>query len=177
MSAVNGTDDGSGNVRVVIFPRPTAMSEELRALGEALAGWMSAALDEERYQVVTPGGLDDLLEGELPQPLLLQETRQAERLTEESRGLLEELGFDPDAVWSNPDLMGVVEFEHPAQPPGERERQRARLGRHANLRVARFMALGTETNRAEVTEDLRRVIGGQTALGQVYVDGCPWAAG
>lgn len=177
MSGVNQAGDGPAAVQVVVFPRPTATSEELRELGEALAGWMSAAEDDERYQVVSPGGLDDLLEGELPQPLLLQETRQAERLTEESQSLLKELGFDPDDAWSNPNLLEVVEFECPAPPPGERERQREHLGRHAILRVVRFVVPGDATNRAEVTEDLRRAIGGQIALDRVYVDGRPWTAG
>lgn len=177
MSVVNQAGDGPAAVQVVVFPRPTATSEELRALGEALAGWMGAAEGDGRCPVVSPGGLDDLLEGELPQPLLLQETRQAERLTEESQHLLKELGVKPDELWSNLSLQEVMEFERPGAPSGERERQRERLGRHATLRVVRFVIPGDATNRAEVVEDLRRAIGGQPGLDQVYVDGCSLTAG
>lgn len=76
----------------LLFPRRDANPTELKMLGEAIGRW-SRKEEKAGLQVFfDPRPVQDLLLGELPQPMALRMTLKAHELTEESSQLLEGRG-------------------------------------------------------------------------------------
>jgi hypothetical protein len=158
----------------VLLPRRDATPEQLKALGEALCTWSEMEQESGLHAGFRTRGVDDLLEGEMPQPLAI---RKAKDLPPEPEGrdmkkVLEEAKRMADLP---PEERDRLEAERQAIVPGAVQRAKQELGELASSRLILLSVTPhwVHPDRKRVIQGLKKYIP-KELVEDIDVEGRSW---
>lgn len=145
-------------VDAFLIPRRDLGPEDLKRLGKCIQDWFEDADESNLAPFCDPLPLNDLLSGELPQPLALRETVGPLEFTKESQDLIDSKGGDVTKL--TPEELASLEMVHRSPEKGALAEETRKLGDASNLRGVRigFGHGGRPCNRDELVESLGRFV-------------------